>query len=90
MKILNCSRATVHNWIKQGRLRLNKTLENGYRDIEDVSVYEAVAATYEPSRPENVVVVFAKDGSRRVFWPSDSDAAKVAEYLKEKSRLERS
>ena len=43
IKILNCSRSTLTNWLKSGVLRLARTLPNGYREIDDASVYEAVA-----------------------------------------------
>ena len=88
MRILNCSRATVHNWIKNGKLRLNKILPNGYRDIEDASVYEAVASTYEPSSPLNRIVMFMKDGRRKVFNPCDVDMRKIFDYLEERSRFQ--
>ena len=29
-KLLNVSRATVHNWIRSGKLKLNRVLQNGY------------------------------------------------------------
>ena len=36
-KLLNVSRATVHNWIRSGKLKLNRVLQNGYMDINDES-----------------------------------------------------
>lgn len=80
-RILNVSHATVHNWIRSGKLRLNKVLPNGYRDIDEESVYEAIASTYEPDTPVNRIIIFRKDGSVLKFSPSDADTERVAEYL---------
>lgn len=80
-KVLNVSRATVHNWIMDGRLRLNKVLSNGYRDIDEESVYECVAATYEPDSGKNRVVMVSNSGKVLKFCPSDAEFARVAEYL---------
>ena len=74
MKILGVSRATVHNWIKQGRLRLNKTLSNGYYDIEDLSVYEMLEFTYEPSTSKNRLMLIMSNGTKHIFFPTDIDA----------------
>lgn len=80
-KILNCSSSTVTNWLKAGKLRLNKVLPNGYRDINEESVYELVASTYEPDRGQNRIVVLRKDGSVMKFEPDDSTVTKVVAYL---------
>ena len=81
MKILGCSRATVHNWLKQGHLRLARTLPNGYREIDDASVYEAAGRVYGPSGRENMVIVFKKGETPRIFSPGDSVTEKVLEFL---------
>lgn len=81
MKILGCSRATVHNWLKQGHLRLARTLPNGYREIDDASVYEAAGRVYGPSGRENRIIVFKKGETPRIFSPSDSITEKVLEFL---------
>ena len=81
MKILGCSRATVHNWLKQGHLRLARTLPNGYREIDDASVYEAAGRVYGPSGRENMVIVFKKDGTREIFAPADAVLEKIIEFL---------
>ena len=49
-KILNCSNSTLANWIRSGKLKLRAVLSNGYRDIDDDSVYEAAAEFYRPSQ----------------------------------------
>ena len=80
-RILNVSHATVHNWIKSGKLKLNKVLPNGYRDIDEESVYEAVASTYEPDSGKNRIIIFRSDGSMLKFDPSDKIVDRIVEYL---------
>jgi hypothetical protein len=70
-KILNCSNSTLANWIKSGKIRINKILPNGYRDIDDESVYEAAASSYRRSPKENRIVMFGKDGSVHTFETND-------------------
>lgn len=82
-KILNVSRATVHNWIKTGKLKLNKVLTNGYIDINDESVYDCIVSTYEPLEKKNRIVIFTKDGDILKFGPDDETTRKVSEYLDE-------
>ena len=81
MKILGCSRATVHNWLKQGHLRLARTLPNGYREIDDASVYEAAERVYGPSGQENKIVVFRKNETPEIFTPDNATVEKVLEFL---------
>ena len=81
MKILGCSRATIHNWLKSGALKLARTLPNGYREIDDMSVYEAAERVYGPSTPENRIVVFKKGKMPKIFSPDDSITEKVIEFL---------
>lgn len=81
MKILGCSRATVHNWLKQGHLRLARTLPNGYREIDDASVYEATGRVYGPSTSESRIIVFKKGETPRIFSPGDAVTEKVLEFL---------
>lgn len=81
-KTLNVSRMTVHNWLKAGRLRLNKVLDNGYMDIDDASVYECVASTYDPSPHANRVVMVSAAGEVTEFSPGDDAFQKVAAFLK--------
>ena len=81
MKILGCSRATIHNWLKSGALRLARTLPNGYREIDDASVYEAAGRVYGPSWRENRIIVFKKGETPRIFSPGDSVTEKVLEFL---------
>jgi len=80
-QLLNVSHTTVHNWIKTGKLKLNKILSNGYRDINDESVYECIACTYEPSEKKNRIVIFAEDGSVMKFEPDSGTVARIVEYL---------
>lgn len=80
-KLLNVSRATVHNWIRSGKLKLNRVLQNGYMDINDESVYECIACTYEPSEKKNRIVIFAEDGSVMRFEPDSGTVARIVEYL---------
>lgn len=81
MKILGCSRATIHSWLKSGALRLARTLPNGYREIDDMSVYEATKRVYGPSGLENKIIVFKKGETPRIFSPGDSVTEKVVEFL---------
>ena len=81
IKILGCSRATVHNWLRLGILRLARTLPNGYREIDDASVYEAAGRVYGPSKRENRIIVFKKDGTREIFSPDDAVLEKIVEFL---------
>ena len=84
-KILNCSNSTLANWIRSGKLKLNKVLPNGYRDINEESVYDAIASTYEPDTLANRIIIFKKDGSVLKFLPSDTDTGKIVEYLAHRS-----
>jgi len=80
-KILNVSRATVHNWIKTGKLKLNKVLTNGYMDINDESVYDCIASTYEPSEKKNRIIIFTDDEKVIKFEPSPEITRRITEYL---------
>lgn len=87
-RILGVTQMTVHNWIKSGKLKLNKVLPNGRYDIREDSVYDAVSSTYEPDSGKNAVVVFRRDGSVVKFRPDDAIADKVMSYLTEMRKLD--
>lgn len=80
-EVLGVSRATVHNWLKSGRLRLRSVSPAGYRDIDDDSVYGLAAEYASPADAENRAFVFLKDGTRVSASLPDAEAARLVEYL---------
>lgn len=63
-KILGCSYTTLHNYVKQGKLKLAKNnLSDKHQEYDDASVYD-LSTKIHGSRNMNNMVVIYRDNER--------------------------
>lgn len=86
-KLLNCSSMTITNYIRSGKLRLNKTLPNGRYDINDESVYELIGLSQSPKKDLNYILIIDSNGNRHEFFPDNITTIQVAEYIQNKIKF---
>ena len=81
MKVLKCSRMTVHNYIKQGKLKVARILPNGYRILDDMSVYGLVASSFFCDKRSSCIFIKKSAGKTASFETNDVIAQKIIDFM---------
>lgn len=61
-KILGCSYTTLHNYVKQGKLKLaTNNISNKHQEYDDASVYELSTKMHGSRNMNNIVVIYREN-----------------------------
>jgi len=88
IKVLGCSPATLSRYVKQGKLKLVKVLDNGKFDYDESSVYDMLSNSYLPKTKRDFIVVIDHLGNKHEFYVDSLTSKKVVEYLNELTRFD--
>ena len=80
-KILNCSYTTLHNYVKQGKLKLvSDSISKKQQEYDDASVYELSTKMHGSQNMNNVVVIY-RNNERLEFKLNKMIVDKIADLI---------
>lgn len=87
IKVLGCSYATLSRYVKDGKLKLVKVLDNGRFDYDEKSVYDMLDNSYSTKSDRDFVLVVDHFGNKSRFFVDSLTSRKIIEYLNQLERI---